>query len=846
MWGTFKEFIRTIKDIFPYIWGQGWQGKIFTVTATTTILGSISLRCIGPFFLSNAINAMLPSQALNSVSIYGNLAVFTSMMIGAELLDAAGKLIFTRLSGEASRLLEVRVAEHLNHLPMSFHTQKNTGAISRAFSSIYQSMNFFVYASLSVVPLFLQATAITGILFAFGWPEGVVMLASVGGFGVILALGSKKSSEILQTMYEYVFAAADKINENLLYNELVRATNNVQFDLAEFNNLLRQRAAYYFRSNAVFTAYATSSTLLIQVGFLGAVMLAGYQVLNYQINTGDFVLITTLVAMVIPALTQLNLLGDHLINSVVGIQELLNYLKVAREPDDSHLPEVLFYRSTIKMENVSFRYEDNAQDILHNLSLTISAGKKIAIVGQSGQGKSTIAKLLMRFSEVTQGNIYIDGQDIREFRRQSWRENIAYVQQDTPIFNDTIRNNIRYGNHKASEEDYQQALRESCLDEWIQSLPEKDQTKAGERGMQISGGEKQRIAIARALLLRPSLYIFDEATSSLDNKTERTIQNVIDAVTQKATSLTIAHRLSTIKNADEIIVLKNHTIVERGTHATLIAARGEYFEMWQQQHHMPDMRSMPVITRDLYRAIHPTIQNPLLMRKRFGSNQISVIVNSLGTTIDNFYKVIFQLGEVQQNRVLVWNEIYEALRRKNIDPAQEFNALYTGFQQDILSKTEREEQHQLLVAYCKRLSVFQDYIDQCFSKNLIGYKCLLLFCENSKITINVWGKAEEDNVLTLKESHVAPGSRTIVHLLLGNNCFEYSFLMESSLFDDKLYHSPEESSVFIPSSRNDLFGRLPFFQQQALQDETYAVHHSPDSEFANTAEGDEIKIQRNF
>jgi len=468
---------------------------------------------------------------------------------------------------------------------MDFHIDRKTGAISqliervpRAFKDIFWSLFYLIPTVIEMMTVFII------LMYLYGYQYTLVMVGLMIGYGII----THCTLSILDTKQEEYNAqrkhASALCVDSLLNIETVKYFNNKRLEYERYDYALQQQAqagAQYDTWDAVIQGM---QAVVIGVSFIYIVWLSARQVISGALSIGDFILINGYFFQFISPLDYFNYIVRQIKKGVNDMQELISLLEINPEiKDDTHAVALQLPIVKIEFHGVCFRYIPE-RALLENVSFTICQGQTIALVGPTGSGKSTITRLLFRFYDVTSGVILCNDQNIKMVTQKSLHRAIGVVSQDTHLFNDTLYYNIAYGRPTAALEEVEKASRLACLDTLINKLPQRYNTVVGERGLKLSGGEKQRIAIARVLLKNPSLYILDEATSHLDNATEREIQRNLKVVLQGKTMFIIAHRLSTITHADEILVLKNGMIIERGDHTRLLAKKGLYFNLWCDQH----------------------------------------------------------------------------------------------------------------------------------------------------------------------------------------------------------------------------------------------------------------------
>ncbi|HCX86817.1 MAG TPA: metal ABC transporter permease, partial [Gammaproteobacteria bacterium] len=498
-----------------------------------------------------------------------------------ELRDA----LFARVAQNAVRALALRVFKHLHSLSVRFHLSRKTGALNRFIDRGTNSVRFLLsFVAFNVVPTVIELLLVGGILWAlFGFVYTAITIVTIALYVWLTFLITAWRTRIRRQMNDADNDIGARTVDSLLNFETVRYFNNEAHEVARLDQALADYEKAAVRTRESLSLLNVAQAGVVTVGVTLMLVLAAFDIRNGEMTVGDFVVVNTyLLQVAIP----LNLLGTvyrEIRQAMVDMENLFSLVDERTEVADAEDARPLRHQGgCIEFRDVSFSYEAE-RTILHNISFSVAPGTTTAIVGPTGSGKSTISRLLLRFYDPQAGQILIDGQAIRDVTQHSLRQAIGVVPQDTVLFNDTLYYNIAYGDPKADEDRILAAAKAAQLDDFIRHLPRGYQTTVGERGLKLSGGEKQRVAIARALLRDPEIFFFDEATSSLDSATEREIQGNFAAISKGRTSLVIAHRLSTIVNADQILVLADGEITERGTHPQLLADNRLYAQLWQEQ-----------------------------------------------------------------------------------------------------------------------------------------------------------------------------------------------------------------------------------------------------------------------
>ncbi len=517
-----------------------------------------------------------------------SIFAYGATRIGASIFQEIRNAIFASVAQNAIRRVAGNVFEHLLKLDLNFHLQRQTGGLTRAIDRGTKGISFLLTSMVfHIIPTALEISLVCGILtWQYGWQFAAITVGTMAAYSWFTI-----ATTAWRTQFRKQANAADNKGatvavDSLINYEAVKYFNNEAYETKRYDAALRDYQDASIKVATSLTYLNSGQALIFSTALTGMMYMAAQGVATGALTVGDLVMVNQLVFQLSVPLNFLGSVYRELRQSLLDMETLFNLQKVnvAIKEKPNAPPLLLNKGGEIKFENVSFGYRPD-RPILQNLNLTIPAGKKVAIVGPSGCGKSTILRLLFRFYDVQDGRITIDGQDIRDVQVESLRKAIGVVPQDTPLFNDTIEHNIRYGNINASTAEVETAARRARISTTIESLPDGYKTMVGERGMMISGGEKQRLAVSRLILKDPPLLFFDEATSALDTHTEQTLlQNINSIIREKArTSVFVAHRLRTIYDSDVIIVLKDGKVAEQGTHEKLVDRDGIYSELWSTQ-----------------------------------------------------------------------------------------------------------------------------------------------------------------------------------------------------------------------------------------------------------------------
>ncbi len=579
---------RVIRDLLPYLWEYKFRVAIALsclVLAKVTNLGIPILMKR----LIDALNIKTNSPEVLLVVPVGLLLAYGALRISASLFTELRESLFARVTQNAVRKVALQVFEHLHSLALSFHLARQTGGVSRDIERGTRGIQSLIaYSLYSILPTLIEFCLVLG-YFAYSydiWFATITLVALVL-YITFTVVVTEWRTHFRRTMNDMDSKANQKAIDSLLNFETVKYFGNEAFEAGRYDeNLVRYQVAAV-KSQKSLAVLNLGQQTIIAIGLVLILWFATLGVVDGSMTLGDFVLVNTLMIQLYIPLNFLGVMYREIKQSLTDMDRMFALLNTEKEIADSPHAKLLqidnySYGPDVRFENVSFHYEAK-REILHDVSFNIPAGTITAVVGQSGAGKSTLARLLFRFYDVQSGKILIDGQNILDIQQGSLRKAIGIVPQDTVLFNDTIGYNIAYGNPKASIEEVHEAARAAQIDGFIKHLPDGYETQVGERGLKLSGGEKQRVAIARTLLKKPAMLIFDEATSALDSKTERAFQEELLSLAKNRTTLIIAHRLSTIIHADQILVMEHGQIVERGTHHELLAANGRYADMWHMQ-----------------------------------------------------------------------------------------------------------------------------------------------------------------------------------------------------------------------------------------------------------------------
>lgn len=576
-----RQDLRNLKRMFPYIWE--YRGRVL-LALVSLILAKVATVGV-PLILKEIVDVLDTVEgAVVALPIVLFLA-YGALRLSSSLFNEMRDAIFARVRYHAMRNLSKQVMTHLHELSLRYHLERRTGNISRDLErgtlSISSILNYLVFNILPTAAEFILVAII--LLGQYEWHFALVTFATVTVYIAFTLAVTEWRMHFRHTMNRLDSEANGQAVDSLLNYETVKYFNNEAFELKRYDNTLAGWEEAAVKSQTSMSLLNFGQGGIIAIGLTLIMIYAGNGVVAGTMSLGDLVLVNTLMLQLFMPLNFLGIIYRMLKHTLADMDLVLKLLDRKVEVEDRPDAKPLTIRQpTVRFENVSFAYQAD-RPILHDVNFEIPAGQKVAVVGPSGAGKSTLARLLFRFYDVNQGRILIDDQSVADVTQESLRRAIGIVPQDTVLFNESIYYNIQYANPAATPEQVSHAARLAHIHEFIESLPQGYETIVGERGLKLSGGEKQRIAIARVILKNPPILIFDEATSSLDSRSEQAILHELEAVAEQHTTLVIAHRLSTIIDADTILVMEQGRIIEQGDHHALLAREGLYAQMWALQ-----------------------------------------------------------------------------------------------------------------------------------------------------------------------------------------------------------------------------------------------------------------------
>lgn len=576
-----------LRELLPYLWPKDSRElRTRVVIAVVLLIFAKLINVAIPFFYKAVVDGLTAPETgavvalpLAALLAYGGARLGTAFF--AQLRDA----VFAKVAQHAGRQVSLSVFNHLFRLSLSYHLSRRTGELSRAIDRGVRAITFMLGMVLfNILPtLFEFALVIVILLINYDWPFALITFVTIAGYAVFTIVATEWRTQYRRMMNTEDNAVSAKAVDSLLNYETVKTFTNERLEAERFDAALGRYQNAAVKSQTTLAALNFGQAAIVAIGVTAIMIVAARGVVSGQLTVGDVVLVNAFLLQLYQPLNILGFVYRELKQSLADLETLAALL--ARKPDIADKPNAGSLRlegGDVRFESVGFGYASR-RPILRDIDFALPAGQSLAVVGSSGAGKSTIVRLLFRFYDVDSGRITIDGQDIREVTQHSLRSAIGLVPQDTVLFNDTIRTNIAYGHPDADPSAIEDAARAAQIHGFIESLPDGYDTLVGERGLKLSGGEKQRVAIARMVLKNPPILILDEATSALDSLTEQQIQTALRNLAAGRTTLMIAHRLSTVVDADQILVIENGKVIESGRHSELLQRDGSYANMWARQ-----------------------------------------------------------------------------------------------------------------------------------------------------------------------------------------------------------------------------------------------------------------------
>ncbi len=576
-----RRDLQNLRSILPYL--MDYRGRaLFALTClvlskVANVGVPIALKAIVDFLEGHKEQLLVLPVAL--------LLAYGALRLSSSLFNELRDTVFAKVRYHAMRRLSLRVLSHLHDLSLRFHLDRKTGAISRDLErgtrSVGTIMNFMVF---SIIPILVEFTLVAAVLLSqYALVFTLITFGTVVAYMLFTFMITEWRMEFRHEMNRLDSEANTHAIDSLINYETVKYFTNEERELERIDNTLAQWESVAVKSQSTMSMLNFGQASIIAIGVTIIMFFAAHSVIQGEMSIGDLVMVNAFMLQLFIPLGALGIIYRQIKYTLADMDLVFKLLEKKPEIVDAEAAQPLQVTAgEVEFKQVCFSYQPE-RPILKNLSFTVKPDQTVAIVGHSGAGKSTLSRLLFRFYDIQSGEILIDQQNIAHVTQQSLRQAIGIVPQDTILFNDTIYYNLHYGNLDASREQVEKAAEMACIKDFIESLPKGWDTVVGERGLKLSGGEKQRVAIARALLKQPAILIFDEATSSLDSATEQAIQETLQSISAQHTTLIIAHRLSTIVHADQILVLKQGEIIERGSHSSLLALNGEYSRMWSIQ-----------------------------------------------------------------------------------------------------------------------------------------------------------------------------------------------------------------------------------------------------------------------
>ena len=579
----------TLKTLLPYLLEWKWRVLFALLSLVAAKMANVGV----PLVLKQLIDKLAPmpgNPAYALVVPIGLLVAYGLLRLSATVFTELREFFFARVTQRAVRTIALKVFRHLHALSLRFHLNRQTGGVTRDIERGTRGISSLVsYTLFSILPTIVEITLVLGYLsYQYDiWFSGITVVALVT-YVIFTILITEWRTHFRRTMNDLDSKASTKAIDSLLNYETVKYFGNEEYEASRYDQGLQNYERAAVRSQTSLTLLNTGQSLIIAIAVTLILWRATLGVTEGSMTLGDLVLVNAFMIQLYIPLNFLGVLYREIKQSLADMEKMFALLDQHRDVADVANAQALALSSAeLTFSHVDFSYEANRQ-ILFDIDFVVSAGTTTAVVGHSGSGKSTLARLLFRFYDVNSGAILIDGQDIRQVTQISLRNSIGIVPQDTVLFNDSIAYNIAYGRPGAAQEEIIAAAKAAYIHDFIVSLPDGYETTVGERGLKLSGGEKQRVAIARTLLKNPAILVFDEATSALDSKAEQAIQLQLKEIARNRTTLVIAHRLSTVADADQILVMDQGRIVERGTHAQLLAAGTVYAQIWERQLAKPE------------------------------------------------------------------------------------------------------------------------------------------------------------------------------------------------------------------------------------------------------------------
>jgi ABC-type transport system involved in Fe-S cluster assembly fused permease/ATPase subunit len=583
-----RKYIKTFKLLLPYLWPEKRKDLKIRVSFSVVALVFAKIASVStPLVLGSAVNSLTDlSSGINLIMLapVALIVAYGAAKVISFTFVAVRDALFSKVSQHSIRKISLNMFKHLHNLSLQFHLNRQTGALAKYIDRGTKGIDFLLrYVLFNVVPTFFEIFLVAGILFyLYGVWYAVVTLTTIGLYSYLSFQITEWRNIFREKMNRADNDVSTKMIDSLLNFETVKYFNNEKYEFNRLDESLKDYELAANQSRHSLSLLNVAQTFIIMLGITIMLVMSAYGIRNGDIDVGGFVVINAYMLQLYQPLNFLGSVYREIRQALTDMENMFSLLEVSVVSKDSHEDLPKDNNADIRFDKVSFDY-DIRRTIIKDISFTVPNGKKVAIVGPTGAGKSTISRLLFKFYDTKAGGIYINNINISKVSQESLRQIIGVVPQDTVLFNDTIYYNIIYGKIEATREEVISAAKNADIHDFISALPDGYETIVGERGLKLSGGEKQRVAIARTILKNPKIFFFDEATSALDSSTEKEIQKNLENVSKNKTTLIIAHRLSTAANADNIIVLDKGVITEQGTHESLLLEKGKYFEMWEKQ-----------------------------------------------------------------------------------------------------------------------------------------------------------------------------------------------------------------------------------------------------------------------
>ena len=582
------KYIKTFKLLLPYLWPKKRKDLRIRVSFAVVALVLAKIASVStPLVLGSAVNSL--TELSSGINLFMLVPIALIVGYGVTTIIAftfvqVRDALFSKVSQHSIRQISLNMFKHLHALSLQFHLDRQTGALAKYIDRGTKGIDFLLrYVLFNVLPTFFEIFLVSGILFYLYGPwYAIITLTTISLYSYLTFQITEWRNEFRKRMNQADNDISTKMIDSLLNYETVKYFNNESFEANRLDQSLEEYELAANQSRHSLSLLNVAQTFIIMLGITIMLVMSAYGIKSGDINVGGFVVINAYMFQLYQPLNWLGSVYREIRQALTDMENMFSLLEVSTTSEDNLKDIPQGSVAEIRFENVSFDY-DVRRTIIKNISFNVPNGKKVAIVGPTGAGKSTISRLLFKFYDPKEGNIFINDININKISQSSLRKIIGVVPQDTILFNDTIYYNIAYGNTAATKEEVISAAKNADIHDFITILPDGYETIVGERGLKLSGGEKQRVAIARTILKNPKIFFFDEATSALDTSTEKEIQKNLENVSKGKTTLIIAHRLSTAANADNIIVLDQGAIIEQGTHESLLLEKGKYFEMWGKQ-----------------------------------------------------------------------------------------------------------------------------------------------------------------------------------------------------------------------------------------------------------------------